>query len=400
MHAYKSNLEYDYPQYNNTQTVVRPVRKLVKKSYKRKKSKKRPLIASILVLSIFVAFCYFILPFSYKSFMNLFFINKKPPFVAKNVQSPILRTSIFNSGANLQHLMFPTSGYLSNDLFLNQRLLAPSLSSKKYASNMFLSTRMTDLENQLKGLNEAFPNIKPAIYVWSFETGQYAAINEDKVYPAASIIKIPVLAQLFKSIEANQVSIYDEMTLSHHYRASGSGAIQYAPSGTKYSLDSLAAKMIQDSDNSATNMIMSKIGGMDDVNSGIKMWGLKNTHINTWLPDLTGTNTTTAYDMAKMLYNLENTSFLNINSREDIVKYMSKVKNNRLIQYGLPQGTPFVHKTGDIGSMLGDAGIVYLPSGYHYVVVILAKRPYNSPAGATFIQKASSLIYSKMVSVN
>ena len=288
---------------------------------------------------------------------------------------------------------------MTNDMFLNQRLLAPTIFNKKYASDMYLSERMTDLENQLKGLNKAFPTIKPAIYIWSFETGKYAAINEDKVYPAASIIKIPVLVQLFKSIEANQVSIYDEMILTHYYRASGSGDMQYAQEGRKYTLDELARVMIQNSDNSATNMLMAKVGGMDDVNTGIRSWGLKNTHVNTWLPDLTGTNTTTAYDMAKILYNLENSSFLNINSREDIIKYMSKVKNNRLIQAGLPEGVPFAHKTGDIGTMLGDAGIVYMPSGQHYIVVILAKRPHNDAAGVNFIKSASSLIYAKMQSV-
>ena len=78
---------------------------------------------------------------------------------------------------------------------------------------------------------------------------------------------------------------------------------------------------------------------------------------------------------------------------------MSKVKNNRLIQAGLPEGVPFAHKTGDIGTMLGDAGIVYMPSGQHYIVVILAKRPHNDAAGVNFIKSASSLIYTKMQSV-
>jgi len=248
-------------------------------------------------------------------------------------------------------------------------------------------------------LNAQYPQIKPAIYVWSFETGKYTAIDANKVYPAASIIKVPVLAQLFKSIESNQVSLYDTMNLTEYYRSPGSGEMQFSRAGNRYSIDDLAKVMIRDSDNTATNMLMSKVGSMDDVNTGIRSWGLKNTHVQTWLPDLTGTNTTTAADMAKILYNLENPSFLNINSREDIVKYMSKVKNNRLIQAGLPAGTPFVHKTGDIGNMLGDAGIVYLPSGQHYIVVILAQRPYNDIAGVNFIKSASSIIYNHMVNV-
>ena len=101
--------------------------------------------------------------------------------------------------------------------------------------------------------------------------------------------------------------------------------------------------------------------------------------------------------MAKILYNLDNPGFLNINSREYIIDYMSHVKNNRLIQAGLGEGALFIHKTGDIGTMLGDAGIVYAPNGKKYIVVILAQRPYNSPQGKDFIVKASEIIYKYIV---
>ena len=76
---------------------------------------------------------------------------------------------------------------------------------------------------------------------------------------------------------------------------------------------------------------------------------------------------------------------------------MSHVKNNRLIQAGLGKDALFVHKTGDIGTMLGDAGIVYMPNNKKYAVVILANRPYNSPQGVNFIKNASKIIYDYML---
>ena len=51
----------------------------------------------------------------------------------------------------------------------------------------------------------------------------------------------------------------------------------------------------------------------------------------------------------------------------------------------------------DIGTMLGDAGIVYAQNGKKYIVVILANRPHNAPQGKDFIVKASSLIYKAIV---
>ena len=162
-------------------------------------------------------------------------------------------------------------------------------------------------------------------------------------------------------------------------------------------MDYLAKIMIQDSDNTSTNMIISKIGGMKDINVGLRDWGISSTYVRTWLPDLKGSNKTTAADIAKILYNLDNPGFLNINSREYIIDYMSHVKNNRLIQAGLGEGALFIHKTGDIGTMLGDAGIVYAQNGKKYIVVILAERPYNSPQGKDFIVSASKIIYNAIV---
>ena len=202
---------------------------------------------------------------------------------------------------------------------------------------------------------------------------------------------------MFKSIEANQFTIYDEMKMIEQYRSSGSGNLQYSQAGRSYTMDYLAKIMIQDSDNTSTNMIMAKLGGMDDINIGLRDWGISTTYVRTWLPDLNGTNKTTAADIAKILYNLDNPGFLNINSRESIIDYMSHVKNDRLIQAGISDNALFIHKTGDIGTMLGDAGIVFAPNGKKYIVVILANRPYNSPQGKDFIVKASGLIYKAIV---
>ena len=187
------------------------------------------------------------------------------------------------------------------------------------------------------------------------------------------------------------------MVLTDYYRAEGSGNLQFKAENSMYSLDKLAQVMITDSDNSATNMIMSKIGSMTDVNQGVRDWGLKHTQVHTWLPDYNGTNYTTARDLARLLYNIENPKFLSDSSRERILYYMSNVKNNRLIPAGLGEGASIIHKTGDIGRMLGDAGVVTTPNGKKYIVIIMVNRPYNAPEGKDFIVKASEIIYDYMV---
>ena len=190
------------------------------------------------------------------------------------------------------------------------------------------------------------------------------------------------------------------MTLTDYYRAEGSGDIQFQRTGNQYSMDYLARKMIEISDNSSTNMLISSMGGMNDVNRAIKSWGLKNTEVNNWLPDMKGTNLTTTEDLARMLYNIENSDFLSQVSKDKIFDYMGHVKNNRLIHAGLNPNAKFFHKTGDIGHTMGDAGIVVMPDGHKYIVSIMAKRPYNSPAGKDFTVRASEIIYNALSARN
>lgn len=380
-------------------------RKVVRPKHTKKKAKKlNPIVYCVrlgFLLSVFLLFVAYIFTPVFNTLVHQVFSPDKIAGInaGGNPDANLAQKTYERPTAvNLYALANPITNYLHNDLFLNRFMLTKTVQkTHSEVTTMYQTSEMQGLKKQLTALMKEYPSIKPAIYVWEYENGQYVDINADKQYSAASIIKLPVLVRMFKSIEAKQMTIYDEMTLTNYYKASGSGNLQYAASGNKYSLDALAKTMIQDSDNSATNMIMSKLGGMDDVNIGLRDWGISKTYVRTWLPDLKGTNKTTAQDMAKILYNLDNPGFLNINSREYIIDYMSHVKNNKLLAAGLPAGAMLVHKTGDIGTMLGDAGIVYAPNGKKYIVVILANRPYNAPQGKDFIVKASSLIYKSIV---
>lgn len=321
------------------------------------------------------------------------------PLGFQRVTKSILHGSPYQAIKTDYHkLRFPTTDYISNDLIFNQRYLTGAETKKPQMIKISETYRMGDLENSIKNLMAQYPSVKPSVYVWQYETEKYADINASDIYSAASIIKIPVLIELFRSIEKKQVSLEDKMILTDYYRAEGSGGLQYKAENSEWTIDKLARVMITESDNSATNMIMAKIGSMTDVNSAIRQWGLKDTYIKTWLPDLSGNNHTTARDMGTMLYNIDNNpKFLDISSREKIFDYMGHVHNNRLIQAGIGSGALFLHKTGDIGKMLGDAGIVFAPNGSKYIVVILANRPHNSSAGKEFIVKASEIIYNYMV---
>ncbi len=378
--------QYRVNQYNTAYNAgnIRVVNEAVytkKHKVNTKKVQRNYLIHKIISVAVISLFGLTVLPYGFNNVTKMMF----NPTPYKNVKT------------DYHKLLFPTSEYISNNWFLGERSLEGAKVKKAEMTPLVEGTEMTGLESQLKNLASLYPSIHPSVYVWDYETGNYADINADEIFPTASIIKLPVLVQLFRSIERNQLTIYDEMPLTEYYRTEGSGSLQFKAANSKYTIDTLARMMITESDNSATNMIMAKLGSMTDINSGIREWGLKHTYVQTWLPDLGGTNHSTARDMAQILYNIDNPKFLSNTSREKIFDYMGHVHNNRLIAAGLPANATFLHKTGDIGKMLGDAGIVYAPNGKKYIVVIFANRPHNSPLGKEFIVKASEIIYNNMV---
>lgn len=368
---YSSRYEQYY--FKNTPRKIKPIRR-------RKKQKKNSIFKSLFLTLCAIFLLFYVLPYSFKN------------FVADTVR--ISAKTILN--VDYHRLLYPTQSYLNKDLFLGKYIVKEAEYKNSIMVDIPETTERNGLKNRLLALTNEYSKIEPSVYVWEYSGKTFVDINADTPYPAASIIKIPVLIEMFREIEAEKFSLYDKMILEDYYRASGSGKLQYSQGGRAHTMDYLAKIMIENSDNSSTNMIISKIGGMHEVNKAMKRWGLKTTHINTWLPDLDGTNVTTAKELAKMLYNIDTTNIVSNTSKRHMANYLGHVKNNRLLQAGLPSDALLLHKTGDIGTMLGDAGLVKTVNGKKYIVVILAKRPYNHHQGKDFIVKASEIIYNNI----
>lgn len=364
---------YEQYYFKNKPQKVKPIRKKLKK-------KKNKSAQKIISAAFFAFLLFYVLPFSFKNFIADIFPQNT---------NKILKL-------DYERLLYPTNNYLYKDLFLGKYIIKDTEYSNPIMINIQEGYERKGLKSRLQTLASEYKSISPSVYVWEYDGKSYVDIDADEIYPAASIIKLPVLIEMFREIEQGKFALNDTMVLEDHYRASGSGKLQYSQGGIAHTMDYLARIMIENSDNSSTNMIIAKMGGMPEVNRAIKRWGLTKTHINNWLPDLDGTNVTTARELAKMLYNIDTTNIVSNQSKRQIADYLGHVKNNRLLQAGLPEDAILLHKTGDIGFMLGDAGIVKTVNGKKYIVVILAKRPYNSFKGKEFIVKASEIIYNNI----
>ena len=169
--------------------------------------------------------------------------------------------------------------------------------------------------------------------------------------------------------------------------------MQYQAVGTKFSAIKTATDMITVSDNTATNMLISLLGGPDALNQRFQSWGLTGTMVRSALPDVQGTNTTTAKDMGIMLSLLSRGKLMSIKSRDRVLDIMRRVENNSLLPKGLGDGATISHKTGTIGTLLADVGLVDTSTGRRYVAAVLVKRPRDDERADLLIQQISKLSY-------
>lgn len=257
------------------------------------------------------------------------------------------------------------------------------------------------LQQRFVSLKTKYPSLQSAgVYLLDMDNGNYLDLNGDKVFPTASVIKLPILIAFFQDVDAGKIKLNETLTMSRDVVVGGSGEMQDLPIGSKFSALETATKMITISDNTATNMIIKRMGGIAVLNQRFRSWGLQKTVIRNWLPDLKGTNTTTAKELTRLMVLLEQKKLLSPNSQTQAMGILRQVRNRTLLPAGLGRGATIAHKTGDIGFLLGDAGIVEMPSGKRYLVTALVTSPYNDLAARDFIQDISRTAYSYLSQLN
>lgn len=253
--------------------------------------------------------------------------------------------------------------------------------------------RLTKVEQQIRQLTAARPGLVPSIFFLSMDSDAYVDIGGSQPFPAASTIKTPVLIAFFQDVDAGKIKLDEQLVMRQDLIAGEAGSMQYQKPGTKFSALETAKLMISISDNTATNMLIDRLGGAKALNLRFKSWGLESTAIHNWLPDLKGTNTTSAKDQATMMYLIGRGDLVSVRSRDKLLEIMRSTVTNTLLPAGLGQGAEIAHKTGDIGTVIGDAGLIDAPNGQRYVAAIMVKRPFNDVRARELVQQISQLMY-------
>lgn len=237
------------------------------------------------------------------------------------------------------------------------------------------------------------PNLNTGIFVVEPDTGKFVEINARRAYPTASMIKLPILVRLLQAIDKGQVKFDQKLAIRPDLIGGGSGCLQWRKPGSQVTLKETCELMIVISDNTATNMVIDVLGGKEVFNQEFTKWGLTQTHINNWLPDLTGTNTSSPYDLALVLGRVDRGELLSAKSRTWLFNVLEHNRIKTLLPRGVPAGTIVADKTGDIGKLVGDAGIITTKDGQRYIASVFVERPFNDRRANALIRRVSKDVY-------
>lgn len=243
------------------------------------------------------------------------------------------------------------------------------------------------------------------------EVGGGAAIflNPDSVFHAASTMKVPVMIEYFRGIDAGRIRRNQELLLGTEFRSIVDGSPYsldasvdsdssvFARVGQRVPLRWLVERMIVRSSNLATNTLI-EVLGPGKVDATARSLGASRTKVLRGVEDGKAfqqglNNQTSARDLAALLVAIESGKAASKRSCREMIDILAAQEFNDEIPAGLPPGTRVAHKTGWITGVNHDAALVYPPGRKPYVLVVLTKGIPERPVAQRLIADISRLVW-------
>jgi len=274
-------------------------------------------------------------------------------------------------------------------------------------------SEITALSSQWQRLAAAQKDLTVSGYLLVLDDGRFAQLQSELPLPAASSIKTPILLVALDAYDAGQLRWSEPLAMTKEVVGGGAGWMASRPMGTRFPVFEAATEMIRVSDNTATNLLIKRLGGKQALNQDFAALGLPATVINNWLPDLGGTNTTSSKDLARTIALVDTGEKLGPRARDLFRQIMGSSRTNTLIPLGLLQGLgkdaadpdsellsfgiSAYNKTGDIGIAYADAALIQLPTGQRAVLALMVKGPFNDPRSTDLIRAMAAEVAKTLV---
>jgi beta-lactamase class A len=234
------------------------------------------------------------------------------------------------------------------------------------------------------------------LIVKDMKTGLIYEVNPDLLFPSASMVKIPIMAACLKAAEEGRLSLDDTLKLKRSDKARGAGTLRRRMSGSIIRIDELIEAMIIHSDNTATNMLIDRLG-FDYLNSTFRELGLEKTNLSRKMMDFRKRavgleNYTTAREMADVLEMIYRHDCICSEVSEKCLEVLKEQRVNDRIPRYLPRNAVVAHKTGMERQVCHDAGIVFTDNG-DFLISVFTRTYYRSGYAKRFIGRIANLVY-------
>ena len=226
-----------------------------------------------------------------------------------------------------------------------------------------------------------------SIGIKDLKNGTTVYLNDGKI-SSASVIKVFVMAAAFKQAKEGKLDLNKKLTVTESFKVGGTGTLTV---GSTKTIKQLIEYMISESDNTATNMLITEIEDkkinqrktdydFKYINDTIAELGCKDTGLGyyVWYADFPKgvRNTTSVRDLNNFYEKLYRNAYLGKEYDGKMIKIMSTVQNTSKLPSQLPKGTIVAHKTGAITAHEHDAGIVFGPNN-DFLISVLTKKASN-----------------------
>jgi beta-lactamase class A len=248
------------------------------------------------------------------------------------------------------------------------------------------------LAGQIADLTRGFQGTV-VLYARNLATGADFGLEPDAKVRTASTIKLPILCALESLIAKGSVKWDEQMRVTPDSKVSGSGVLASLEDGTEVSIRNLAILMIVLSDNTATNLILDRIGG-DTVNDYIDAIGLRATRVNRkirgdgpalkeasgWTRAGTveenrkyGIGVSTPREMVQLLGMLNEGRIVSAEASKDVIEIMKKQQDKDGI--GRHADVDVASKSGALDALRSDVGLVFTTPGPLAIAITVDGMP-------------------------
>jgi beta-lactamase class A len=248
-----------------------------------------------------------------------------------------------------------------------------------------------------------------AVAFMDMTTGEKILIHEHESFHAASTMKTPVMIEVFKQVAEGKFSLTDSLVIKNEFKSIVDGSSFslnptddsepeiYKKIGKKETIAAVMYDMIIASSNLATNILIELVDARN-VTATLRTYGANDIQVLRGVEDSKAfaqglNNSVTANDLMLVFEKIARGEAVNQDASDAMIKILLDQKFNDIIPAKLPKEVRVAHKTGWITGVHHDSGIVILPDGRKYVLILLSKELKDEKAGVETLANVSEMIY-------